>query len=159
MGKEQSGTNWIPLPEQIKLAELLLNPEDRRTKTEKMAEAGVPRTTFYRWLKDKDFLSYLKDQLNTYTDSELPDIWKALVLKCKRGDTQAIKLFMELKGAYVQKHEHTGKNGEPIESNVTVTSRTTGLSHEERQAIVDQLLQGGDDPTDDLEDLAREGTE
>lgn len=79
------------------MAELLLNPEDRRTKTEKMEEVGVSRKAFYSWMKDKRFVDYLNRQLDQYTDGELAEVWKALINQCKRGNIQAIKLFFEMK--------------------------------------------------------------
>jgi hypothetical protein len=79
------------------MAELLLNPDDRRTKAEKMREVGVPERTFYRWMKDKRFIDYMNSQIAQYTDGELAEVWKALIMQCKRGNIQAIKLFFEMK--------------------------------------------------------------
>ena len=119
MALQQLETKWEPTAEQVKLAEVLVNPEDRRSKTEKMNSLGVPRATFYRMIKDKNFLNYMKEQIDAMTDGELPEIWKAHVLKCKRGDIPAIKLFYEMKGMYVERKELeiTGANGGPIEVN------------------------------------------
>ena len=79
------------------MAELLLNPEDRRTKAEKMKEVGVPPRTFYRWMKDKRYVDYINSRLDQYTDGELAEVWRALINQCKRGNIQAIKLFFEMK--------------------------------------------------------------
>jgi AcrR family transcriptional regulator len=62
-----------------------------------MKEAGVPPRTFYRWLKDKRYIDYINSKLDQYTDSELSEVWKALIMQCKRGNIQAIKLFFEMK--------------------------------------------------------------
>lgn len=93
----QNSTNWKPSAKQIAMADLLLDPDDRRTKTEKMKEAGVPRRTFYRWMKDPRYIDYINSQLDQYTNSELSEVWKALIQQCKRGSVQAIKLFFEMK--------------------------------------------------------------
>ena len=97
MGGKQKGTTWQPNPKQLKIVELLINPEDRRTKTAKMEEAGVSRKTFYAWMKDERFISYMNSRLSLYTDGELSEVWKALIMQCKRGNIQAIKLFFEMK--------------------------------------------------------------
>lgn len=90
-------TNWIPDSRQRKIVELLVNPDDKRTKTQKIEEAGVQKSTFYEWMKNENFLNYLNSQIDKYTSAEVPEAWKALVRKVKMGDTQAIKLFFELK--------------------------------------------------------------
>ena len=97
MKRKQKETKWRPSTKQVVMADLLLNPEDRRTKTEKMKEVGVSRKTFYRWMKDKRYIDYINSQLDQYTDGELAEVWKALINQCKRGNIQAIKLFFEMK--------------------------------------------------------------
>lgn len=114
------------------MAELLLNPDDRRTKGQKMQEVGVPERTFYRWMKDPRYIEYINKQLDRYTDGELVEVWKSLLNQAKRGNIQAIKLFFELKKLYVERHEHTGKDGKPIEF--------TNLSDEELDAKIERLM-------------------
>lgn len=80
------------------MAEMLVNPEDRRTKAEKIIAAGLTERTFYRWMKDERYIDYVNSLLDKYTNSELPGVWKALLRKCNMGDMAAIKLYFELKG-------------------------------------------------------------
>lgn len=92
--------DWQPNPKQIKMVELLLNPEDRRTKEKKCEEAGIAFSTLWRWMKDDNFVDYMNNQLDKYTNGELPEVWRALIAQCKRGNIQAIKLYMDLKRLY-----------------------------------------------------------
>lgn len=94
----ENGSDWVPTGKQAKMAELLLNPDDRRTKKAKYESIGLPERTFYRWMKDE--LKYVNGQLEHYSDSQLHEIWQALIAQCKRGNIQAIKLFFEVKGLY-----------------------------------------------------------
>ena len=87
---------WQPSASQVKMVELLLNPDDRRTKSEKIAEVGIARQTFYGWMKDKRFTDYLDAQIELYTNGEIFEIWKALVNAAKRGNVAAIKLFFDM---------------------------------------------------------------
>lgn len=91
---------------QLKIAEALANPEVDLTKTQLAKQAGVSRSTLYRILKNRDFLDYVSSLIDIYTDIELSDVWKALLLRCKAGDIQAIKLYFELKGKYKQEINH-----------------------------------------------------
>ena len=97
LARKQKVTKWYPSAKQIQIVDLLLNPDDRRTKTEKINEVGVSRKTFYSWMKDERFIEYMNSRLGVYTNSELADVWKALIQQCKRGNIQAIKLFFEMK--------------------------------------------------------------
>ncbi|NTZ20922.1 hypothetical protein EXW96_26405 [Paenibacillus sp. JMULE4] len=95
--KVQKSKEWRPNARQIKMAELLLNPEDRRTKAEKCKEVGVTPKTLWKWMQDERFVNYVNEQLDKYTNAELADVWRALLMQCKRGNVQAIKLFFEMK--------------------------------------------------------------
>jgi hypothetical protein len=92
-----NGRNWRPSSKQIAIAELLLNPEDRRTKKDKIASIGLPERTFYKWMKDSRFINYLNSRLDEYTNGELPEIWKAFLMQCKRGNMEAIKFYFKVK--------------------------------------------------------------
>lgn len=97
MSDERKRKEWQPNPKQIKIVELLLNPEDRRTKEAKCKEAGIAFSTLWRWMKDDRFVGYMNSQLDKYTNGEMAEVWKALINQCKRGNIQAIKLFFEMK--------------------------------------------------------------
>lgn len=112
---KQKYTNIITDSRKVKLAELLADPEDKRSKKAKIEEAGVTRKTAYAWFKDPEYISYIESLVDTYTDAHLADVWRSLTKQCIRGDVSAMKLFFELKGRYRQKVEHTGKDGGPIE--------------------------------------------
>lgn len=99
MGTNQvkKGKDWMPNPKQMKMVELLINPEDRRTKTDKCIEVDITMKTLWQWMKDERFVNYMNGRLSLYTDGELSEVWKALICQCKRGNIQAIKLFFEMK--------------------------------------------------------------
>jgi hypothetical protein len=97
VSKQKKAESWVPNSRQVAIAELLLNPEDRRTKGEKIKSIGLPERTFYKWMKDPRFINYLNSQIDKYTNSELSEVWKALLLQCRRGNIEAIKLFFKMK--------------------------------------------------------------
>lgn len=99
---KRNGTNIDLTAKQRKAAEMLANPDFDGTKTDLIEAVGVPRTTFYRWIKDKKFMEYTCKLIEQYTDAELGAVWKALIKRCITGDVQAIKLYFELKGKYQQ---------------------------------------------------------
>ena len=94
---KRNGTNIDLTAKQRKAAEMLANPDFDGTKTDLIEAVGVPRTTFYRWIKDKKFMEYTCKLIEQYTDAELGAVWKALIQECKKGNVQAIKLFFELR--------------------------------------------------------------
>lgn len=85
-----------------KLAELLCNPDSNLTVTQMCEEIGVSRQTFYNWQRDSDFMGYVEFLIESFTDSELANAWKALVKKANSGNVEALKLFFEMKGKYKQ---------------------------------------------------------
>lgn len=97
---KRNGTNIDLTAKQRQVAEMLANPDFEGTKTDLIEAAGVPRTTFYRWIKDEKFMEYTCELIDQYTDAELGAVWKALIKRCITGDVQAIKLYFELKGKY-----------------------------------------------------------
>lgn len=96
----ENGKDWTPTSKQKKMAELLLNPEDRRTNKAKYESISLPERTFYRWMRDERFIKYLNSQIDHYSDAQLTDVWRALIMQCKRGNVPAMKLFFQLKGMH-----------------------------------------------------------
>lgn len=99
----QNGTKTELTNKQCKVAERLANPDCFSNHSEIMEEFKIPRSTFYRWLRDEKFMKYVSDLVDKYTDAHLPDVWKALIDKCKKGDTLAMRLYFELKEKYTPK--------------------------------------------------------
>lgn len=118
---EQNSINLLYTGKRRKAAEMLANPDFSGTITELIETVGVPRTTFYRWLEDEQYISYINSLIERYTDSELAAVWKALVKECKKGNVQAIKLFFELKGKY--------------SANIKIESPFAGLTTEELRKL------------------------
>ena len=85
-----------------KLAELLVNPDTKLSISEMCEQIGISRQTFYNWQEDNDFRGYVNWLIDSYTDSELANVWKALIKKAVSGDVAAQKLYMELKNKYKQ---------------------------------------------------------
>lgn len=60
-------------------------------------ELGIARSTFYRWYDKKEFKQYINFLIDRYTETELFEIWKAIIETAKKGSPQALKLFFDLK--------------------------------------------------------------
>ena len=91
-----------------KAAEILVNPEFDGNISKMCADLGVARSTFYRWLDDSDFMGYVNWLIEKHSDSELGNVWRALIDKAKTGSVDAIKLFFEMKGKYKQQLDISG---------------------------------------------------
>jgi len=129
----EKGRDWRPSARQIAIAELLLNPEDRRTKKDKIASIGLPERTFYKWMKDPRFIDYLNSRIEEYTNTELYEVWKALIMQCKRGNIQAIKLFFEMKEMVPMdqfKRQHDEERLKLAREELAIKSKTGSLIEE-----------------------------
>jgi hypothetical protein len=86
-------------------------------------EAGVSRPTFYEWMKeDEGFIKAWQALPEKILRPAIPGVIQAMITKAKAGDVQAGRLILELANVYVpvQKHEHSGPNGQPIKTEVTI---------------------------------------
>lgn len=94
---------WQPNSKQIKMVDLLINPDDRRTKEAKCEEVGITPKTLCEWQRNPEFIKYKNAQLEKYTDAQLDEVWKAHFRAIKTGSVEAIKLYHQLKGNFVEK--------------------------------------------------------
>ena len=83
-----------------KIAEKLASPDFDGNISALCNEMGVARSTLYRWYDDSEFVGYVEWLINKYSDSELPNAWRALIKKANGGNVEALKLYFELKGKY-----------------------------------------------------------
>jgi len=117
MKEQEKAIDWIPSPKQRQIAELLANPNDTRPKTKKVREVGIDYTTLWKWEKKPEFRQYVQKLIDEYTDGEVPNAWRKLIRRMEK-DTQAIKLFFELKNMYREKKEISGPDGGPVQFGV-----------------------------------------
>lgn len=80
-----------------KCAERLISAEFDGNISKLCDELCIARSTFYRWYDKKEFREYINFLIDRYTESELFEIWKAIIEAAKKGSPQALKLFFELK--------------------------------------------------------------
>lgn len=71
-------------------------------------EIGISRSTFYRWYDKKEFKDYINVLIDRYTETELFNIWKAIIETAKKGSPQALKLFFDLKALRNRKIDVSG---------------------------------------------------
>lgn len=83
-----------------KCAERLINPEFDGNISKLCEDLGIARSTFYRWYDKKEFTEYIRILIDRYTETELFNIWKAIIETAKKGSPQALKLFFDLKNLY-----------------------------------------------------------
>ena len=55
-----------------------------------------------------EFKEYIRFLIDRYTETELFNIWKAIIDTAKKGSPQALKLFFELKNLYGQNGKQDG---------------------------------------------------
>ena len=127
---------YKPSGKKLLMAKYLADPEFQGTITELCFLVGVARSTFYDWIGDTDFRTYVDELIDKYTDSELSRVWKALMKLIDKGDIQAIKLYFELKGKY---KDTIGRNS---------------VKKEEQSNLLQLLAGTGEDiDTDDLPEV------
>lgn len=81
-----------------KVAEALVDPEDERSVTQLCKDFKISRTTFYNWQKESEFMSYIEYLVESFTTSIIPKAWKQIAKKIEKGDMEAIKMLLEIKG-------------------------------------------------------------
>lgn len=81
-----------------KVAEAVIDPEDERSITQLCKDFKISRTTFYNWQKDSDFMGYVNYLIESFTTSIVPKAWKQISKKIDKGDMEAIRMLLEIKG-------------------------------------------------------------
>lgn len=92
---------------QMALASVLLNPLDKRSQTQKLQALGIQPVTFHGWMKSKKFTEYMAQQSEILFGDILPLARDALLRKVMKGEVNAIRLYMEMRGEYNKNNEAT----------------------------------------------------
>ena len=76
--------------------------EDKRSRARKLRDLGLTSTKWNGWLKDKAFRNFLHNQFAFNFEESTHVAQDALVRAMDKGDTNAIKFYMEMTGQYTQ---------------------------------------------------------
>ncbi len=95
-------------PKMKRCAESLTSPDFDGNISKLCEELKIARSTFYRWYDKDDFKQYINFLIEKYTESELSNIWMAIIESAKKGNLQALKLFFDLKSLQNKNTEQSG---------------------------------------------------
>lgn len=87
-------------PEQVAAIVTVINIEDKRPRHVKLKELGITPARWAGWLKQVEFKEFLHDMSQTQFDDVLHIAHEGLLKAVDRGDTNAVKLYMELTGRH-----------------------------------------------------------
>lgn len=87
--------------EQLVVANVLLDQNDRRSRAKKLADLEIPTLTYEAWLRDKTFSNYLKQRSENSLHDRVHDVHGGLLERASAGDPASVKLYYELTGRFV----------------------------------------------------------
>lgn len=94
-------------PEQLALANTLLDFADGRSWKKKFQDLGISTNKYQAWLKDANFIEYMKTRSENMLNDALPEAHLALIDNVRRGDLQSLKLYYEIQGRHVPNQAST----------------------------------------------------
>ena len=100
--------NLVLTPKMKKCAEKMISNEFDGNISKLCEELAIARSTFYRWYDKKEFRQYINFLIERYTETELFEIWRAIIETAKKGSPQALKLFFDLKNLQNKNSESVG---------------------------------------------------
>jgi hypothetical protein len=99
-------------------------------------KVGITRQTFYNWYnEDQEFA----DKIDEIKELAKDSVEQRIYTKIKNGDTAMIIFYAKTKmkdRGYVERHEVTGKDGEPLNDN-RKTVDVSKLTEEQRNALLE----------------------
>lgn len=92
---------------QLYVANILLNAHDRRSLREKLKAAQISSQKYNAWMNDDRFTRYIQKRCERLFNVSEWQVRQSLVNNAADGDTAAQKLYFQLTGKLVEKHEHS----------------------------------------------------
>ncbi|MFA5153983.1 MAG: phBC6A51 family helix-turn-helix protein [Clostridia bacterium] len=95
---------YQPTPAEIKLMEVLLNPEHRmKSVTDICKTANISRQHYYNIVKKQEFNELCKQTATDLVKAEILPLIYTGIKEAKRGSFQHWKVLMEMAGLYSEK--------------------------------------------------------
>lgn len=102
---DEQTSNGLLTPQQVVVANLLMNLHDKRSVREKLQVIGVSSQQYHAWLRQPAFADYLRKRAENLFSSSDHVAYTQLIKSVEGGSESAIKLFMEMRGIYNPKLE------------------------------------------------------
>ena len=102
---ERFGDDWTAkslTPEQLVVANTLLDLTDTRTNKKKLQDLGVRTQTYNAWLKDPVFKEYLRKRAEQLIGDNQHEVDLALLDQVRSGHLKAIEYYNEFTGRFVR---------------------------------------------------------
>ncbi len=109
---------YTPTVAERRLLDALLSPENRFLNVLRLCKkAGVSRPTYYLAFSKPGFVALYKEMSIRLAERVIGPVMATFADEAVRGSFQHGKVILEMAGVYSEKqvHEHTGKDGGPIE--------------------------------------------
>lgn len=87
-------------PQQIIVANRMLNLHDKRSEREKLAECQVSSQQYHAWLRQPAFVEFMRKRGEALFQSSDFAAYKSLVSNVKAGDNKSLELFFRMRGIY-----------------------------------------------------------
>lgn len=91
------------LPEQLAVANAILDFSDQRSQKKKLEELGVTTQRYQGWLKQERFQRYMRQRAEALLGETQHEAHTSLLRNVQRGDLNSIKLYYEMTGRWSSK--------------------------------------------------------
>lgn len=102
-------------PEQLIVADTLLDLVDQRSNKKKLQDLGVSSKTYQAWLKDPVFQDYMRTRSQNLIGENQHEVDLALLDKVMAGDMKAIAYMNEFTGRFVQQRGPQGTTAADVQ--------------------------------------------
>lgn len=92
----------ILTPRQLAAVQIMFDFHDTRSDVKKLRDLKIPSQTWDNWLKDPVFQKYLQTKAGNLLDDQQHEIDRALFLKARSGNVEAIRMLYSIQGRYQQ---------------------------------------------------------
>jgi hypothetical protein len=100
VGGETQSKKEVLTPEQLAVANKVLNLQDRRSLREKLEEAGVTPQKYQVWRRDPTFNEYMRKRAESLFSGGSDAEYLYLMKNVEGGSLEAAKLYFEMTGIY-----------------------------------------------------------
>ena len=141
MDKAQKETKYKPTVAELRLLNVLLNPDHRlKSVTEICSLAPCTRKVYYYAFKKEKFVDYYIKESKQMISKAYAGIINASIRQALRGDATHAKMLLNMTGDYVDKMAFPDKHGNPQPVGTTITN-TVLLNPLEKATRIAFILQ------------------